>query len=61
MIVYCDCCARQIVESPWSTELTAPLVGAKSLGFGKRACGECSKDLDENGLFPEERLPYVSY
>ena len=26
----------------------------KSLGCGKIACGYCSKDLNEDGLFPEE-------
>ena len=54
MKIYCDCCARQIVKNQWSLKLTAPLIGTKSLGPGKHACGDCSKDLDQHGLFPEE-------
>jgi hypothetical protein len=28
------------------------------MGFGQWCCRECSKDMDENGLFPEERGGY---
>lgn len=54
MKVYCSCCARQICRTIFDTEIQAPLP-ARHLGCGKYACSDCSKDLDENGLFPEER------
>ena len=28
---------------------------ATNMGFGQWCCKICSEDLDENGLFPEER------
>lgn len=52
---YCSCCGRQFCESPWSKELTVPYDGAVSMGPRKYACKYCAEDLDENGLFPEER------
>lgn len=37
-----------------STDKTAPNIGSK-WNFGNTLiCGDCSKDLDENGIFPEE-------
>jgi hypothetical protein len=56
MKVMCCCCARQIVDycktpDQHITRLPAVYMGP-TLGY---CCGECSKDLDENGLFPEER------
>lgn len=57
MKVYCSCCARQICKCVWNTEIQAPFP-ARHLGCGKYACADCSKDLDGNGLFPEERGCY---
>ena len=55
MRVVCECCGRQIVSYNVSNDdkycANSP---AKSLGFGKYCCRECGRDLDENGLFPEE-------
>jgi hypothetical protein len=57
--IYCACCAKQFVTFKVSDRddklCNTP---AKSLGFGQWACSECSKDLDENGLFPNERALY---
>jgi hypothetical protein len=51
---YCGCCARQLVDYP-TLDCTVTKSGAVSLGFGNYCCKDCRKDLDENGLFPEER------
>ncbi len=52
----CCICARQIVSYTTSVDdkyiCSLP---ATNMSFGKWCCKECSKDLDENGLFPEER------
>ena len=55
-ILYCCSCGRQIKKKGISSDkLEAPLYGFK-LNFGNTIfCGDCAKDLDENGLFPEER------
>jgi hypothetical protein len=54
MKYYCCCCGRQIAKEPWSKEVQAPtpitIMSNKDV-----ACADCAKDLDENGLFPEER------
>jgi hypothetical protein len=55
----CCCCARQIVS--YTVDIRDEFccnLPATSMGFGKWCCRECSKDLDENGLFPEERGGY---
>lgn len=54
MKVYCCVCGRQISNKPWSKELQAPMP-ATAMGADSYACADCSADLDENGLFPEER------
>ena len=57
-IFYCCCCGRQAV--PRATDprdsLVTTLQGARA-GFSSNEvfCGHCAVDLDENGLFPEER------
>lgn len=56
MKVICCCCARQIVsycKKPDEYITCPPAISmGPTLGY---CCGECSEDLDENGLFPEER------
>lgn len=56
--IYCVSCGKQIVMD-WKPSRYNGLVtthfGAKSAGFGNVFCGYCSEDLDEHGLFPEER------
>ena len=54
MRIDCCVCGRQICKDPWSKELQAPLP-ATHMGIGTYACGDCFKDLDEYGLFPEEK------
>jgi hypothetical protein len=54
MIIYCCCCGRQISKNPWSVELQAPFP-ITYMSNKDVACSDCSRDLDENGMFPEER------
>jgi hypothetical protein len=58
MIIYCCTCGKQVVSgqnpSIWDRH-TTPIEGAKA-NFGNMVfCGHCAEDLDEYGLFPEER------
>lgn len=56
MRIYCSCCARQIIQnSGQSSERTAPGLGAKADIGNQAICGDCAKDLDDNGMFPEEQ------
>ena len=53
--IYCCVCARQIVSYEADDDY---IIGSRSvinMGPGKFCCLNCGKDLDENGLFPEER------
>jgi hypothetical protein len=55
--IYCAVCGKQAVpgQVPVYDKYVCPLEGAKA-NFGNTVfCGHCAKDLDENGLFPEER------
>ena len=54
-IMFCAVCGRQIFKGSVSTKETAPFRGSVFNGPTSLICGDCSKDLDENGLFPEER------
>jgi hypothetical protein len=52
----CSCCARQIVSySVHIHDTYCCNMPATNMGFGAWCCFECSKDLDADGLFPEER------
>jgi uncharacterized protein YlaI len=51
----CVCCGRQLVSYEVSDERRVCGKNAKHMGLGTYCCFECGKDLDENGLFPEER------
>lgn len=58
MIIKCCCCCRQIsptMRDSHRDKYLAPGIGAVYMGPDKVCCGECAKDLDEFGLFPEER------
>jgi hypothetical protein len=58
---YCCVCARQIVKRQTDTSNQAP-TPVTMMGPNQYCCADCSKDLDENGLFPEERsAAYASY
>jgi len=54
---YCCCCGKQFVlrETNRNDEWVVEAYNAVSMGCGKHACKYCAEDLDENGLFPEER------
>lgn len=56
-IIRCCCCNKQLVKNQQPSiedKYRTISEGAKS-NFGNTVfCGYCAKDLDENGLFPEE-------
>ena len=57
MIVRCSCCAKQIVNygvAHYDKRVTTSAGAVKDVG-NKMICGFCAEELDENGLFPEER------
>lgn len=56
--VVCECCGRQIVSYKIDDQYCIGGGLPKMLGFGKYCCHKCGEDLDENGLFPEERGVY---
>lgn len=55
--VNCCCCGKQIVsrETPRSDKYVTKGKGSVLLWPEKWCCGYCSEELDEWGLFPEER------
>jgi len=56
MKIYCASCGRQVVPRNESTQYIAPgLCPKAAVGLKQVFCDECSQELDENGLFPEER------
>jgi len=56
MKIYCTCCGRQIVNHNEDTKKTIGGKPSTCMGQGKYCCYKCSEDLDENGMFPEERI-----
>ena len=58
MKILCVVCNKQALReyvNPDDRYVTT-LMGAKAaFGSGECYCGHCAKELDENGLFPEER------
>lgn len=58
MRIICVCCGKQAISEYvglYDPKCTT-LQGARAaIEAGTCYCGHCSKDLDENGLFPEER------
>ena len=55
--IYCCCCGRQLVsyETASNDKHIVCSKGAKAGFPGTAFCRDCGADLDENGLFPEER------
>ena len=51
----CQACGRQLV-SMVTSEMSMVGGGPVTLMFGGLCCHECSRELDENGLFPEEKM-----
>lgn len=60
MRINCNCCSKQIINdfhtnkvSKFDEYLTTSIGSVRDcVGY---ICGHCAEDLDENGLFPEER------
>ncbi len=61
MRIVCCCCGRQLVKDCIVTDdrRTTYIGAVAGITADSPICGECAKDLDENGLFPEEW--YSSY
>lgn len=57
MRIICACCARQVIYgSTRSDTYVAPGCHPKASACpGMVFCDECGRDLDGNGMFPEER------
>lgn len=57
MKVYCSCCAKQITNAHVLRENKEMTIaqGAKASFGNQKICGYCADELDENGLYPEER------
>ena len=59
MKIYCVCCGKQALNEKVAINALyiTTLIGARA-GFKANECycGHCAKDMDENGLFPEERV-----
>lgn len=53
-IVRCVVCGRQVVSYAANDKYIVGHIGAKA-AIGGVFCIDCGEDLDENGLFPEER------
>lgn len=55
--VYCCTCGKQVVSYAVSRRDQCRTIseGAVAGGLGQVFCGYCAEELDENGLFPEER------
>ena len=58
MKIYCSCCGKQAISENVSryNRSMSILEGAKADCASDRCiCGYCAEELDENGMFPEER------
>lgn len=59
MKIICVCCAKQAINDnvDVNDKYVTTLIGARA-GFvsGECYCGHCAKDMDENGMFPEEAV-----
>jgi hypothetical protein len=53
--IICCCCSRQIVSYKASDDYIVGGGRIIFMGPGKNCCHECAEDLDDDGLFPEER------
>jgi hypothetical protein len=57
--IYCCCCGKQAVWDQYPSiydKYITKMEGSKAgFKFDEVFCGYCAMDLDENGLFPEER------
>ena len=56
--IYCSCCCKQAVRNQnpdRHDKYITKLEGAKADFNNRVICGYCAEELDEDGLFPEER------
>ena len=51
----CCCCGRQLVSYLSNDDYTATDSNIRAVSTDEGFCVPCSEDLDDNGLFPEER------
>lgn len=58
MRIECCCCGRQIVNYDCGKSDYITSGPPTVMGIRLYACVECSSELDEYGLFPEEREEY---
>jgi len=59
---YCSCCGKQAISEyvKRNHSFLTILEGAKcDCNPNYVICGHCARDLDENGLFPEEREQFL--
>jgi hypothetical protein len=60
MIIWCCCCGKQALfsETPsrYDKDVTAGKGGRAGFKNDEIFCAYCAEDIDENGLFPEERM-----
>lgn len=59
MIIRCCCCGKQVVKNQNPSrddKYITKMEGAKAaFTLNEVFCGYCAEELDEHGLFPEER------
>lgn len=62
MIIKCSCCAKQAVNYNVSRydKYCTIFQGSKADFNNQVICGYCAEDLDEYGLFPDERIMLTS-
>ena len=63
-IIRCCCCGKQCVSynvPPDDKHCTIMRGGKAAFKHNEIFCGYCAVDLDENGLFPEERFKAAFY
>lgn len=64
MKIFCVVCGKQAVNRivDKNNKICTTLIGAKAaIARDECYCGHCAKDLDENGLFPEEYFDIINY
>lgn len=62
--IYCCTCGKQAVDRDVSrNDKTCTILKNSRAGFKNNEvfCGYCAEELDENGLFPEERMQEELY
>jgi hypothetical protein len=55
MKIVCECCGWQILPGSGTPDRYVTYRPVRRWFASQYICGHCTHDLDENGLFPEER------